>query len=1306
MFYIFTEEEKQAIEILSDPVKWITATIGEAPRWYQVDMLRDPHKRKVFRLGRRCVVAGTPILMEDGSWKSIEQIKVGDKVLTRDDEGIYVSRDVILEHRNGVKETYRVKLENGLYVDCTSNHPFLIQETWKSIEDGLKVGDLAVTFEHGEAPIASISYLGQQETFDIGVEEYHNYIANGIVVHNTGKCISEFSNVNTEKGYITAKDLSEMANKPKILTYDEYTQETYYTNAYFIWSNGIKPVYKISTASGKSTYATDNHPFLTKGIWKELSDIHAGDTIATLDAPNEEVTEVLYVGEHETYDLTVPETSTLVSDDIISHNTWVMCAHMLWYAFTHKNAALVVAAPYENQITIIFDQLRRFIHSAPELISSVQLDRRNPQQIQLKNGSTIRGFTAGTRSGAAGGSLRGQGADFIYMDECLDGETLIATPNGEIPIKDLSIGDEVYSLGEGLVVRKITNKKCTGIKPVYKLTTESGKELICTDNHPILTEDGYVEAYKVRKVNKDDKVTSFLYLDSREVYNLTVEGEHNYIANGIVTHNCDYMTDDDFDTIYAISLEAPKRIGVWVASTPTGRRGVFYQLCFLPGTKIMTPNNYLVNIEDIKIGDRVIGISGNCEEVTQTYHSVLEDDIHTISTWHLPFNTICTPNHEIMTDGGWKEAKDITPDDYILVPIPRQTGFTTIPIELNKKELRRLEMVEYQDNIINTSKHFKVDRKLISNLRKNCNKYGKELGVLDKRKRDNILLAREFINTNSKEFARLAGYYLAEGCILQSKEYISGIQFTFNIKEEQYASEVVATIKKLFNLECKVKQVPERNTLIILCYSSAIGIAFRAMFGEKEYKKIPPELMYGPYSLDLVETLIDGDGYRRKDGFTVLGLTAQQLALQTYYILLSHEQRASVCFSPKAEKRDIFTISKMISNRVTCKFVEGEFYVKVKENSHGSYFGSVYNLETNISSTYVANFLGVHNCTDKSRGWKEYHYPTTVNPEWDASMEKELRAMFSTEVAWEHEVLANFGSEVIGVFRKEYIDRAKADYEYFTKRDNLFSHVTIGVDWDKYANATQIIVVGYNISLQRFQVLIRVEIPKGEFTLSNAVQRIIQLNETYNPDFIYVDRGFGEYQLEVLHIYGKENPDSGLEKKVKGWAFGSSYEVRNPVTKESVKTPLKPFMVNQLVYLMEQDFIILNDNDEMVWKQMEGYSVTRFGQDGRPVFTSENEHSVDALMLAILAMQLEFPHLSNIIKEQSVARTMAGTKVHYTDPFKQIITFNNKRNDKTSVEWDEPGAPPPKKVPVGTGFKKASRWGARGSNPRSSRKSW
>lgn len=140
----------------------------------------------------------------------------------------------------------------------------------------------------------------------------------------------------------------------------------------------------------------------------------------------EEVVDIIPVGRKQTYDVFVPETHNLVVEDILVHNTWTMCAHMLWVAFTcnggtrmTKGAACVVATPYDNQARLIFDQLKNFIDNNPVLQESIKSITKNPYVIEFKNKSVIRLFTAGTRSGAEGGSLRGQRADWLYMDKNL-----------------------------------------------------------------------------------------------------------------------------------------------------------------------------------------------------------------------------------------------------------------------------------------------------------------------------------------------------------------------------------------------------------------------------------------------------------------------------------------------------------------------------------------------------------------------------------------------------------------------------------------------------------------------------------------------------------------------------------------------------------------------------------------------------------------------------------------------------------------------------------------------------------------------
>lgn len=159
-----------------------------------------------------------------------------------------------------------------------------------------------------------------------------------------------------------------------------------------------------------------------------------------------------------------------------------------------------------------------------------------------------------------------------------------------------------------------------------------------------------------------------------------------------------------------------------------------------------------------------------------------------------------------------------------------------------------------------------------------------------------------------------------------------------------------------------------------------------------------------------------------------------------------------------------------------------------------------------------------------AEGWKEFYFPTMVNPEWSPMMERELKNQFSA-VAYEHEVLAEFGEETIGVFNKDFIDEASSKgYDLYTKPKSD-GPIAIGIDWDKFGAATNIVVVQYDALDQRrerpgltnetlfgrFQVLNRIEVPKSEMHYDNAVKLVVELDKVYNPFAIYPDRGAGEF---------------------------------------------------------------------------------------------------------------------------------------------------------------------------------------------------
>ena len=68
-------------------------------------------------------------------------------------------------------------------------------------------------------------------------------------------------------------------------------------------------------------------------------------------------------------------------------------------------------------------------------------------------------------------------------------------------------------------------------------------------------------------------------------------------------------------------------------------------------------------------------------------------------------------------------------------------------------------------------------------------------------------------------------------------------------------------------------------------------------------------------------------------------------------------------------------------------------------------------------------------CVDKLLGYTEWYFPSQVNPEWNDEMEAQVRREYN-QVQYEHEVLAEFGTEEQGVFNKDALDLATRQMLY------------------------------------------------------------------------------------------------------------------------------------------------------------------------------------------------------------------------------------------------------------------------------------
>ena len=333
-------------------------------------------------------------------------------------------------------------------------------------------------------------------------------------------------------------------------------------------------------------------------------------------------------------------------------------------------------------------------------------------------------------------------------------------------------------------------------------------------------------------------------------------------------------------------------------------------------------------------------------------------------------------------------------------------------------------------------------------------------------------------------------------------------------------------------------------------------------------------------------------------------------------------------------------------------------------------------------------------CTDPAMGFVEHFHPSTHIPNWNDEMEAEFRAQLS-EQGYVHEVEAEFGVQNTGVFDKDRVDEAKEIYNYayapldyyqesavkrgdieppemliYDRRHpaphNRFR--TIGVDFDKYQDTSSIIVLEFNERLKRFMILKAYNVPRSEYSYDMAVKTIIELNEIYNPAMIYCDRGNGEYQIEALCVYGKEHPETRLHEKVKGFQFSQKLDIENPVTGEITKEPLKPFMVTQLQIAFERGQLIISKYDEKLYKQLIDYEVVKRAQNGNPIFSDTNEHFIDALGLAYLAMTLTFKNLTGVMKEREVASKMLMSARHLISNEKALNAINRAQEVKPEIQ--------------------------------------
>lgn len=180
-------------------------------------------KRKVCSF---CFVEGTEITTSDGGVKKIEDVAVGDEVVSCNIEksGSHLVKNEVQENyvRHYDGDVCEIELENGEIIVATPKHPFILKDGTEVLAEQLIGNEELVAiadFVHCrtiETKIKSMKKRGfKGDVYNFHCLPNENYFANGILVHN---CYKKNLPVGKSMALNTFKIIFDKLNQSKTMT--------------------------------------------------------------------------------------------------------------------------------------------------------------------------------------------------------------------------------------------------------------------------------------------------------------------------------------------------------------------------------------------------------------------------------------------------------------------------------------------------------------------------------------------------------------------------------------------------------------------------------------------------------------------------------------------------------------------------------------------------------------------------------------------------------------------------------------------------------------------------------------------------------------------------------------------------------------------------------------------------------------------------------------------------------------------------------------------------------------------------------
>jgi DNA polymerase III alpha subunit/intein/homing endonuclease len=435
---------------------------------------------------RRCVEENTLVMMGNGDYRKIKDINVGDKVMSYSDDGISQPKEVTNVFNNGKKSVYRISTIHGRELLATGDHKVLTQRGFLEVKD-LTKNDTMMTptkINSIKDSLLPQERLSQDEMFLLGMligdGTIHKFDSDGY------KQRPSFTN-------------SEMLliNKFKQCVNSRTRKGNYEFDLYEQNGKTVEKIYNIKVASKKGNEALYNllkkhdllHKAADKKISEEIMNYPIGDKLSSFLAG-------LFNTDGGSYESYLDYST--ISEKLANQ---IQSLLLKYNIYSYINKGIVPDYNYYCYRLLISQKNA--------------LERFGVEILPFMVGEKVGRFTKAINNATANDIKY----NYMLPNECKN-EILRSSIHRNISMR--SIGKKISN---GNVSDLVVHKAESGITDVKARSII--QHLYCPLTYKILHSE-----YQPLRVKKIQNV------GEKAVYDIEVKDNHNYIANGLIVHNC------------------------------------------------------------------------------------------------------------------------------------------------------------------------------------------------------------------------------------------------------------------------------------------------------------------------------------------------------------------------------------------------------------------------------------------------------------------------------------------------------------------------------------------------------------------------------------------------------------------------------------------------------------------------------------------------------------------------------------------------------------------------------------------------